>query len=220
MAVAYMRLSKDDGLYGIEAQRAAIEAWAAREGVCVTAWCVDENVSGGAPPEKRKALQEAFRALERAPGTMLVVGRRDRIARDLRVTLSVEATVKGCGGRIVSADGSCNDEGPEGDLMRAILDSMAQYERELIRSRTRAALARAKAAGKHIGAVAVEVSRPEVVEKIKEMRALGLGYKAIAQQLNLEGVAPPRGRRAQSREWYPNAVRRVLQRVGDTKPQC
>ncbi len=33
VAVAYIRVSKDDQKLGPEAQRAAVEAWAAREGV-------------------------------------------------------------------------------------------------------------------------------------------------------------------------------------------
>jgi len=48
-AVAYLRVSTDRQELGPEAQRAAIEAWATREGVTVAAWHVEAGVSGAAP---------------------------------------------------------------------------------------------------------------------------------------------------------------------------
>jgi len=44
LAVAYLRVSTEDQKLGPEAQRAAIEPWAAREGVQVAAWHVDALV--------------------------------------------------------------------------------------------------------------------------------------------------------------------------------
>jgi hypothetical protein len=45
----------------------------------------------------------------------------------------------GC--EVRSPDGSSDASGPEGGMMRGIVDVFAQYEREVIRARTRAALA-------------------------------------------------------------------------------
>lgn len=214
-----MRLSKEDGnVYGIEAQRAAIEAWAARERVCVALWCADEGVPGSTPPDKRPGLKEAINAIRR--GDVLVVAKWDRLARDPAISFSVEKVVSGAGGCVASAGDAGNGDRPEDAFLRGILHVAAAYERDMIRMRTKAGLERARAAGKRIGAVGVEVERPEVAEKIKEMRALGLGYKAIATQLNLESVAPPKGRRARAEQWYPESVKRVLRRVGDPLGRC
>ena len=46
-AVAYLRVSTEDQALGPEAQRAAIEAWAARQGVQVLSWHLDQGVGGG-----------------------------------------------------------------------------------------------------------------------------------------------------------------------------
>ena len=46
-AVAYLRVSTDEQKLGPEAQRAAIQSWANREGVSVVAWHTDAGVSGG-----------------------------------------------------------------------------------------------------------------------------------------------------------------------------
>ena len=50
VAVAYLRASKDEQRLSPEAQRAAVEAWAAREGVQVAAYFIDQGVGQGAPP--------------------------------------------------------------------------------------------------------------------------------------------------------------------------
>jgi DNA invertase Pin-like site-specific DNA recombinase len=63
IAVAYIRVSTDEQRLGPEAQRAAVEAWAAREGVQVAAWCVDQGVSGASAIEARPALCTALTAL-------------------------------------------------------------------------------------------------------------------------------------------------------------
>jgi hypothetical protein len=78
-AVAYLRVSTEDQQLGPEAQRAAIEAWAAREGVQVVAWHLDQGVSGGADVEDRPGLVAALR-VERAG--ILLVAKRDRLARE------------------------------------------------------------------------------------------------------------------------------------------
>jgi hypothetical protein len=65
-AVAYLRVSTDDQALGPEAQRAAIEAWAAARGVAVVAWFCDQGVSGAAAIDKRPALLDALAALRSA----------------------------------------------------------------------------------------------------------------------------------------------------------
>jgi hypothetical protein len=63
IAIASIRVSTEDQRLGPEARRAAIEAWAAREGVHVAAWHVDQGVSGAAPIEERPGLLGAISAL-------------------------------------------------------------------------------------------------------------------------------------------------------------
>jgi hypothetical protein len=51
VAIAYLRASKNEQLLSREAQRAAIEAWAIREGARVAAWCTDHRLAAIiAPP--------------------------------------------------------------------------------------------------------------------------------------------------------------------------
>src|SRR5450432_2955744 len=90
IAIVYLRVSTEEQRLGPEAQRATIEAWSAREGVSVVAWCVDAGTSGAAAIEDRPALCEALAALREHGAGLLLVAKRDRIARDVVVAAAVE----------------------------------------------------------------------------------------------------------------------------------
>lgn len=74
-------------------------------------------------------------------GDVLLVAKRDRLGRDPLIVALIEAAVSRKGCRIVSAaeEGTASD-GPTDVLMRRMVDSFAEYERLVIKSRTRAAL--------------------------------------------------------------------------------
>src|SRR4051812_11949949 len=82
-AVAYLRVSTDTARQelGADAQQHAVEAWATREGVEVVAWHVEE-VSGGAPLDKRPILLEAVAGVVEHRAGHLVVATLDRFSRD------------------------------------------------------------------------------------------------------------------------------------------
>ena len=127
-SIAYLRVSTDEqansGLgLGLDAQLDAIYR--------------DEGHSGS--DLKRPALMDAIDAL--SAGDVLVVAKRDRLARDTFFSAWIEKEAKRRGARILSAagEGTENDD-PASVLMRNIIDSFAQYERDLIAARTKAAL--------------------------------------------------------------------------------
>lgn len=216
-AVAYLRGSTDDQLLGPEAQRSAIEAWASREGVHVVAWHVDTGVSGAAPLERRPALLAALDDL--AAAEILVAAKRDRLARDVVAAAMIERLVAKAGARLMTADGVGAGEGPEAALLRSIADAFAQYERQVIRARTRAALAAKRARGERIGGVRLghrlssdgvsledDPAEQRAINRVLELRRQGLSQRAIVDRLNVEHV-PCRGAR-----WHRSGVARVLAR--------
>src|ERR1019366_2531424 len=135
LAVAYIRVSKDDQKLGPEAQRAAVEGWAAREGVQVAAWHVDQGVCSVTPIDERPALGAALASLREHGAGVLVVAKRDRIARDVMLTAMVERAAGSVGAAVVSAAGEGNGTTPADQFMRTVIDGAAQYERALIRAR-------------------------------------------------------------------------------------
>src|SRR6185312_5993720 len=62
-AVAYLRVSTADQKLGPEAQRRAIETWAAGSDVEVVAWHADQGISGGSDLDDRPGLVAALAEL-------------------------------------------------------------------------------------------------------------------------------------------------------------
>lgn len=221
-AVAYRRVSTEEqaqsGL-GLDAQTAAIEAAAQRAGLTVRTIFTDAGVSGGAAMDRRPELVAALAALQR--GDVLLIAKRDRLARDLINGALIEATVKRKRARIVSAAGEGTDsDDPSAQLQRMMIDAFATYERLVIKARTSAAL-RAKAErgernsrhapyGYHFTEHdRLEEDQPErnVIAVMHDCAAAGFSHGDIARELNRLG------RLTRSHQpWRKQYVRNVLER--------
>jgi len=203
VAVAYLRVSTEDQHLGPEAQRASIELWAKRTGSGVVSWHEDHGVSGGAPLERRPALLECMDGIRAAGAGVLIVAKRDRLARDVVAAAMIEQLTARIGARIVSAagegtDGDEND--PNGKLMRGLIDLFAQHEREIIRARTKAALAVKKSRNQRVGSipfgkrlgedgVLVESeSEAWVIFKVVDLHRSGLSQRQIVAWLRQNSI--------------------------------
>jgi len=222
-AVAYLRCSTSRQDLSPKAQRDAILDWAERHQVEVVAWFEDLGISGGTEIEKRPGLLEATEALRTKGVELLVVAKRDRLARDVLTAALVERLCERHGARIASADGTGNGNSPEEKLLRTMVDAFAAYERALIRARTRAALAAKKARGERVGGIPYgyrlgkdrvrleeDPEEQTTVGRARELRARGLSLRAIGRALLDEGRAPRR-----AKNWHVQVVgRMVAQRAG------
>lgn len=199
-AVAYLRVSTEEQALGAPAQKEAIRRWAKSAGVEVVSWHTDQGISGAAPIEKRPALLDALESLTQSNAGLLVVAKRDRLARDVMVAGFLDLQARRRGARIVSAAG----EGTEGDdptaqLMRTIVDAFAEYERGIIRARTTAALAIKRARGERTGKVPFGMKlaadgrmlepHPEEQAAVQRILTLSktLSIRAVAAQVAAEG---------------------------------
>src|SRR5262245_13659437 len=146
--VGYIRVSTDRQKNGRHAERDAILAYARRQDppVEIVAWAEDVAVSGGSPVASRPGFAAALDAIDKHGAGLLIVSRRDRFARDVVEAAVGTRLVEKHGARVVSTDTS-NDDTPEAHLMRRIVDSFAEYERQIIKHRTAAALAARRARG-------------------------------------------------------------------------
>jgi site-specific DNA recombinase len=152
-AVALLRVSKDEATQalGVAAQRAAVAAWAATEGVDVVAWHLEE-VSGGAPLERRPVLAAAVADVAARGAAYLVALKVDRFSRDRIETGAVELQLRRMGAELVFADGVGNGRGAADEFMRTIQLGAAQMERATIRKRITDALAVKQSRGEMTGA--------------------------------------------------------------------
>lgn len=201
VAIAYVRVSTDEQSLGPQAQRDAIGRWAVSHGVQVVATFDDQGVSGGSAIERRPGLLGALAALREHGAGLLVAAKRDRIARDTVIAALVEQAAGRAGAAIATADGASDGVGPEGGLMRGIVDVFAAYERGVIRSRTTAALAVKKSRGERVGSVPYghrldtdgvhlveDEAEQAVIGKIRKLRAAGLSLRSVVRECEALGL--------------------------------
>jgi len=207
VAIGYTRASTSTQDVSPLAQREAVERWAAAHGVRVVAWFEDLAVSGAAEIDERPGLLAALTALREHGAGVLAVAKRDRIARDVVIAATIERTAAASGARVISADGTGNGDSPADAFMRTVIDGASAYERALIRSRTRAALAMKKARGERVGTVpygyrvsedgrSLEVDDAEqaVLAEVRAMRAAGLSVRSIVAALAAKGLLSRKGK--------------------------
>jgi site-specific DNA recombinase len=204
--IGYVRVSTDEQSLSVEAQHQALERWCQGHQAQLIAVYADIGVSGGTPLEKRSGLLNALNALTR--GGVLLVVRRDRLARDTLTAAMCEKIAQKVGASICTVTGEGNGEGPEAQLMRTMLDAFAQYEKALIVLRTKAGMARKREKGERLGMVPYgkqldadglhlidHAPEQAVIATVRELRAGGLSYRAIAGELNRLGLVNRAGGR-------------------------
>ena len=147
--VGYVRVSTEDQALSVEAQREQLSAWCSERKLPLVAVYDDIGVSGGAELDKRPGLMRALDELK--PGMVLLAIKRDRLARDTMNAAMIERLAERAGARVLTCDGAGEGDSPEAKLMRTMIDAFAEYERAIIRARTRVALSHKKARGEKTG---------------------------------------------------------------------
>lgn len=207
-AYGYLRVSTDgqaDSGLGLDAQRTAIAAAAARHELALADAFTDAGISGALELAERPGLFAAVNALKR--GDTLIVAKRDRLGRDVIAVAMIERLVARKRARILSAAG----EGTEGtdaaaQLQRRIIDAFAEYERLIIGQRTKAALTAKRERGERAGNVPygfrlnadgrrldADAAEQRVIALLRELAAAGFTLRQVAAELNRQGFRTRRG---------------------------
>jgi DNA invertase Pin-like site-specific DNA recombinase len=136
---------------------------------------------------------------------VLLVAKRDRLGRDVLLVAMTERLVQRKGARVVSAAGEGNGDTPADALMRTMLDAFAQFERAMIATRTKSALAAKRARGFRAGTVpfgyvadasgrlSPDAGEQRVLSLVAELRGAGYTLRAISDELNAQGYSTRRG---------------------------
>jgi DNA invertase Pin-like site-specific DNA recombinase len=198
--IGYIRVSTDQqaesGL-GLEAQKKAIEDYAFKKGQSIAAFYQDEGMSGSLSLDKRPGILNAISSLEK--GDILAIAKRDRLGRDPFIVAMIESAVARKGAQIISAagEGTDNDD-PPSILMRRMIDAFAEYERLIIKARTKAALQIKKERGERVGHIPYGYSLARdgvhliayeeeqfILREIKALRIKGYSIRDIAHAMNI-----------------------------------
>ena len=97
-------------------------------------------------------------------GDVVVVWKLDRLARSIRQLITIVADLNEHDVQFISLRESIDTTTPGGELVFHIFGALAQFEREMIRERTKAGLASARARGRVGG-------RPKALSK-KDLKAV------------------------------------------------
>jgi putative DNA-invertase from lambdoid prophage Rac len=143
---------------------------------------VSEVVSGASAIEQRPGFLKLLDRLE--SDDVLIVTRLDRLGRNaIDVTLTV-AKLEAMGVRVhCLALGGVDLTSSAGKMTMAVITAVAEFERDLIRERTEAGLARAVAAGKVLG----RKPKLDVDQKAaaRARLAAGASISAVARSMNI-----------------------------------
>lgn len=106
---------------------------------------ITEKASGARSdrPELTRLLRDILRG-----GDILVVWKLDRLARSLKQLIDTAKDLKGRGIGLVYVTDAIDTSSPGGMLVFHMLGAIAEFERALIRERTRAGLAEARRKGR------------------------------------------------------------------------
>lgn len=194
MIAAYIRVSTRDqaesGL-GAEAQRLAIGRWAAAR-YPDDKVVFFEEMGSAARIASRPVLADLLAHL--ADYTHLVVLRLDRLARNTLNLLQIVGTCKTAGCHLVAVLQDFNTDSPTGKILLTMLGAIAEFERDLISSRTREALAAKRARGEPLGRTpfgflpGTRTPDPKthpLIEKVIRLRAFALSTRRIARAVGL-----------------------------------
>jgi DNA invertase Pin-like site-specific DNA recombinase len=209
--IGYVRVSTQrqgkSGL-GLEAQLAAINAYAAQNGTEVVA--IYQEIESGRVsdrPQLAKALAHARKAK-----AALVVAKLDRLAR----SVSFVSQIMDSGAEFIAVDNPFATR-----LTLHILAAVAEHEAAMISARTKAALQAARARGVRLGApVGADTSASaraarsakarnkaqNLVAIIRDIERSGINSLAgVAKALEARGIKTPSG----NMNWQPTQVARI-----------
>jgi DNA invertase Pin-like site-specific DNA recombinase len=216
--IGYVRVSTSQqgrsGL-GIAAQKEALERFAGAEGFTMGRVFVEVETGKGADALERRPQLAAALNEARRQRCCVGVAKLDRLSRDVHFISGLMAQRVPF---VVAELGADVDP-----FILHLFAALAQKERAMISSRTKVALAAAKARGVSLGGPELARARKSAVASIKaladrhaanvlpvirEIRRTGASsLHQIAHALNARGITTPRGG-----QWYASSVRNVLER--------
>jgi DNA invertase Pin-like site-specific DNA recombinase len=141
--------------------------------------------------DKRPGLDALMVAARRRQFDALLVWRLDRLGRSLSHLVTCIEELAALGVAFVSLNEGIDTDTPAGRLQLHLLAAIAQFERDRIRERVHAGLARARRQGKRLGrpSAAIPVDRLATVQ--------GIGNREAASRLGVSLATLKRWRAAQ-----------------------
>ena len=202
-AIGYMRVSTEeqgDSRAGLESQEALIREEVGRRNMELVDLRFD--VASGGSMRKRDQLGSTLRDLADGKADILIVAKLDRLSRSVLDFAGIMEAANKEGWSVSVLDLGVDTSTTNGKLIMHVMIALAQWERELIGDRTRAALKAVRARGTTLGRRS-GVS-DETRQMIRTLRTAGLSWQRIADTLEAEHI-----KTGQGGKWHAATVRRL-----------
>ena len=214
-AFAYLRVSGKGQISGdgFPRQMKAIQEYAGLHQITIVKVFREEGVTGTKETMDREAFAEMMTRLHSNGVRTIIIEKLDRLARDLMVQEATIADLQKHGFTLLSvAEPDLMASDPTRILMRQLMGAVAQYDKSQIVLKLRGARMRMRAKqGRCEGRKPYGFYNGEeaVIERMKALRATGLGFDRVAAQLNAEELKTRTGAR-----WHGLVVNRILSGKG------
>nr|WP_288249007.1 recombinase family protein [uncultured Sphingomonas sp.] len=181
MLIGYARVSKADGSQSLDLQHDALRAAGVEPGNIY-----DDRASGSC--DDRPGLAACLKSLR--DGDVLIVWKLDRLGRTLTHLVSTVQNLsdRGIGLRVLTGKGAQIDTTtPSGRMVFGIFATLAEFERDMIRERTMAGLAAARARGRK-GGRKFALSKAQVRLAQAAMAQRDTSVSDLCKELGIERV--------------------------------
>jgi DNA invertase Pin-like site-specific DNA recombinase len=200
--IGYVTVATDTGVGNTPESSSAIERMCERR-----AWELLETVRDldNGPTLDRPGLRYALERIASGVAQGLIVSDLQRISRSIVDLGALMAWFRDAEAALIALDLDIDTSTPDGGHVANTLIALSERDHERIATGTRRGLAKGRASGRPRGRPAVS-DRPELVQRIASMRAANMTLRAIADQLNAEGVPTLRG----GKKWRPSSIQAAL----------
>jgi site-specific DNA recombinase len=221
-AVLYARVSTakqaEEGV-SKDAQLAQTKSWSEGMGYQVLGAFQDNGISGKRA-DNRPGLQEAL-DLACKEKAALVVYSLSRLARSTKDALAIAERLDKAGADLISLSENIDTTNAAGKMVFRMLAVLSEFERDLVSERIRAAFSHKRTNGYKAGGslpfgfeedgegrLSPNTEEQKVIAVMRRLRGEGLSLRAIAAELEKQGITSKTGK-----GWSAKTVNGVLKRV-------
>ncbi|MGA8215794.1 MAG: recombinase family protein [Candidatus Sulfotelmatobacter sp.] len=130
--------------------------------------------------ESRPALDALLSDVRKRRIDVVCVWALDRLARSLKQLLSIAEECRSLGVDLVALKQNVDTTLPAGRLTFQVLGAVAEFEREMLRTRVKSGLAEARRKGKRLGRPALRRFDAAEIEEVRKLRRRGASVRSLA----------------------------------------
>lgn len=161
-----------------ETQLGELRAIAKRAGWRIVAEYIDHGVSGSRERQRRPAFDQMLKAATQRQFSMVAAWSVDRLGRSLQDLLAFLGELHALDVGLYLHRQKVDTSTPHGRAMFQMIGVFAEFEREMVRERVKAGMAKARADGKHLGRPPADCSSDTAA--LRADRQAGLSLRQIA----------------------------------------